>query len=149
MKNNPDHTEVTLMLLNIQNNLIYVDTELNNLGITEEEKMLIRSITDPYIVALYDAQSEWAKIGESSGIITIDPILEERTDTLSESERIDVIKGILNTHNQALITYTDALITRRDTIASDTEMTGLMVLVTESAGNILRLTKQVMESITN
>lgn len=149
MKNNPDHTQITMLFLEIQNNLTYINTELNNLGITDEEKKHTQSIIDPYIVALYDVQSEWAKVGESEGIITIDPMLEERTDALSDGERIGLIKNTLNLHNQSLMTYTDALIARHDTIASDTEMTGLMILVTESVGNILRLTKSINESITN
>lgn len=137
------------MLLNVQNNLSFIEKELDNLGITEEEKLRIRAIADPYIVEIYDALSEWAKIGESFGVITIDPLLEERTDTLSNTERVTIIKNILSTNNQSLVTYTDALIAKSDTITLNTEMTGLMVLVTESAGNILRLTKDINEALTN
>ncbi len=137
------------MLLNIQNNLSFIEKESDNLAITDEEKLRIRTFADPYIVDLYDALSEWAKIGESFGVITIDPLLEERTNILSNTERITIIKNILNTHNQSLVTYTDALIAKSDTIKLSTEMTGLMVLVTESVGNILRLTKDINEALTN
>ncbi len=141
-------TEVLLALLNIQNNLSYIDKELDVLKIDEADRTSIKQIISRYFAILYDCQEELVALRQNDGVITIDPLLNEITDDKTQADRATLILNTLHQHNALLTHYTDSLIIKRDKIASDTEYGAFMVLMTESVGNILYLSHVVSASLT-
>lgn len=137
-----------MALLNIQNNLSYIEKELDVLKLEETEKETIKSITTPYFVAMYGCQEEFAALGREYGMYSVDPTLHELKDEKSPQEREAMILSTITEHNARLTNYTDGLVSNRASIGEDKELGSLLVLMTESVGNILQLTRDIKAGLT-
>lgn len=137
-----------LALLDIQNNLTYIDSHLEELTVDETDKQSIKAVTSPYLAALYDCLEELMALGKERDVFIIDPVLQDLTDIKTEQERIAYILDTIASHNQLLKNITDSLIARRSDHADDRDAVSLIVLMTESVGNILRLSSIVNEQLT-
>lgn len=136
-------SNIHLALLDIQNNLTYIDKELLVLKIGSEEVENIKVITSHYVTSLYDAMEQLVMLGHEYAVFIIDPVLHELSDALLPEDRIKVIQGILDRYNTELKRITDSIIARRDSIDVTGDNGSLLVLMTESVGNILYLTQAI------
>lgn len=137
-----------MALLNIQNNLQYIEKELPALQIDDADRISIKHITSPYFVALFDCQEELATLSQRHTVFVIDPLLNKLSDSKTEAGLIITILTTLQKHNALLTQCTDGLIARNAKIEEDHEFTSLVVLMTESVGNILHLTRFVTDTLT-
>lgn len=142
-------TALHLALLDIQHNLTYIDKELPVLKINSTEAESIKTVTSQYFTSLYDAMEQLVMLGQEHAVFIIDPLLQELSDTLLHDERIVVIQGILERYNTELKRITDSVIARRDSIDVTGNHGSLLVLMTESVGNILHLTRAINEAFTS
>lgn len=142
-------TAIYLALLDIQNNLTYIDKELPVLNIDSKEADGIKAVTSHYFTSLYDAMEQLVMLGQEHAVFIIDPLLQELSDALLPDERIKVIQSILERYNTELKRITDSIIARRDSINLTGDYGSLLVLMTESVGNILHLTRAINESFTS
>jgi hypothetical protein len=140
---------IHLALLDIQHNLTYIDKELPVLKINSTEADSIKAVTSHYFTSLYDAMEQLAMLGQEHAVFIIDPLLQELSDALPPEERISMIQGILDRYNTELKRITDSIIARRDSIDVTGDYGSLLVLMTESVGNILHLTRAINESFTS
>jgi hypothetical protein len=142
-------TAIHLALLDIQNNLTYIDKELLALKINIAEADSIKAVTSHYFTSLYDAMEQLVMLGQDHAVFIIDPLLQELSDALLPDERITEIQGILERYNTELKRITDSIIARRDSIDVTGDYGSLLVLMTESVGNILHLTHAINEAFTS
>jgi hypothetical protein len=148
MTNQNPITTIHLALLDIQNNLTYIEKELTLLKIDSAEAESIKAVTSHYFTSLFDAMEQLVMLGQEHAVFIIDPLLHELTDALLPDERIKVIQGILDRYNTELKRITDSIIARRDSIEATDDTVSLLVLMTESVGNILHLTRAINEAFT-
>ncbi|MBY0538411.1 hypothetical protein K2P47_03360 [Patescibacteria group bacterium] len=142
-------TAIHLALLDIQHNLTYIDKELSVLKIDSAEADGIKAVTSHYFTSLYDAMEQLVMLGQEHAVFIIDPLLQELSDALPPDERIKVIQSILDRYNTELKRITDSIIARRDSIDVTGDNASLLVLMTESVGNILHLTHAINEAFTS
>jgi hypothetical protein len=140
---------IHLALLDIQNNLTYIEKELPLLKIDSAEAESIKAVTSHYFTSLYDAMEQLVMLGQEENVFIIDPLLQELSDALLPAERIKVIQSILDRYNTGLKRITDSIIARRDSIEVTDDTVSLLVLMTESVGNILYLTRAIEEAFTS
>lgn len=142
-------TAIHLALLDIQHNLTYIDKELAVLSISNKEADGIKAVTSHYFTSLYDAMEQLIMLGQEHSVFIIDPLLQELSDALLPEQRIKVIQSILDRYNTELKRITDSIIARRDSIEVSGDHASLLVLMTESVGNILHLTRAINEAFTS
>lgn len=142
-------TAIHLALLDIQNNLTYIEKELPLLKIDSAEAENIKAVTSHYFTSLFDAMEQLVMLGQDHAVFIIDPLLQELSDAMLPNERIKVIQDILDRYNTELKRITDSIIARRDSIDTAGDYGSLLVLMTESVGNILHLTRAINEAFTS
>lgn len=142
-------TAIHLALLDIQHNLTYIDMELSVLKIDSAETDGIKAVTSHYFTSLYDAMEQLIMLGQEHAVFIIDPLLQELSDALLPEQRIKIIQSILDRYNTELKRITDSIIARRDSIDVTGDHASLLVLMTESVGNILHLTHAINEAFTS
>ncbi len=140
---------IHLALLDIQHNLTYIEKELTVLKFDSAEADSIKAVTSHYSTSLYDAMEQLVMLGQEHAIFIIDPLLQELSDAMSPDDRIKVIQSILDRYNTELKRITDSIIARRDSIDVTGDYASLLVLMTESVGNILHLTRAINEAFTS
>lgn len=140
---------IHLALLDIQRNLTYINKELSVLKIESAVADSIKAVTSHYFTSLYDAMEQLAMLGNEHAVFIIDPLLQELSDALLPDERIKVIQSILKRYNTELKSITNLIIARRDSRDVAGDHASLLVLMTESVGNILHLTRAINEAFTS
>jgi len=124
----------------ISENLSYIQKELPELHVPENLRDEVVTACRNFEAAIWDVNSEIRNLEEKLGMCPEEP------ETLNPDPRVTI--GLIGHWMRAEIETMHQLVTKlRDLKSEDADMTGLEILVTESAANILYAYKDIRDNL--
>ena len=139
-----EYTKVLLALLSIEGTLEHMVKEMRMFNIDKVTRKKVEEMASRYTMEVFMARNELTRLYVSRGVHHGDSTLEAFTSNeMSDEERLKLTEFVLFQNNKKFTTYADSLIQESEKKQFSRHMTYLVMLISDTVGELLETANEV------